>query len=185
MRSVTEATTTPQPVSLSEAKDQLGYAQSDTSSDTRIRRLIQAATLQWQHDTQTATTLKTIDERLPEFPLPSWRMYYRPVASVDSIMYFDENNVEQTLDPSAYSVDLPNRKIYEAVDTPWPATQFRWDAVTINYTAGEGIPTEISKQAILMQVDIMEELRGTTKEKDAAIKAYEMLAIRYGRGSYP
>jgi hypothetical protein len=57
--------------------------------------------------------------------------------------------------------------------------------VTINYTAGQSIPVEISKQAILMQVDIMEELRGTTKEKDAATRAYENLVIRYMRGSYP
>jgi hypothetical protein len=185
MRSVTAERTSPQPVSLSEAKDQLGYAQADTTSDTRISRLIVAATEQFEHDTQQATTLKTITEKLPMFPLPTWRAYTRPIDSVDSITYFDSNNDVQTLDPSEYSVDLPNRKIYSAVGFDFPSTYVRWDAVTISYTAGQSIPVEISKQAILMQVDIMEELRGTTKEKDAATRAYENLVIRYMRGSYP
>jgi len=185
MRSVTTDRTTPQPVSLSEAKDQLGYAQSDGSSDTRIKRVIIAATRQWEDDTQTATTPKGVTEDLPVFPPAEWRLYWRPVISVDSIMYYDEAGDQQTLSTDVYSVDLPNRKIYLNSGESWPALYDRYDAVRIAYVAGKDLQDEIAKQAILIQIDIMEELRGTTKEKDASVKLYENLVIRYERGSYP
>ena len=49
---------------------------------------------------------------------------------------------------------------------------------------GLGRP-EIAKQAILVQIDIFDELRGTTKEKDATIRLYENLVARFQRSSYP
>jgi hypothetical protein len=67
----------------------------------------------------------------------------------------------------------------------WPDFQERWDAVELTYIAGSAIVPEISKQAILVQCDIMEELRGTTKEKYATVQLYENLVARFQRSSYP
>jgi len=86
---------------------------------------------------------------------------------------------------SVYSVDVPNRQIHLAPDQDWPTIQARWDAIQIDYVAGVNVVPEIAKQAILVQCDIMEELRGTTKEKNATIKLYENLVARFCRSSYP
>jgi len=144
-----------------------------------------AATRQWEDDTQTQTVTNTVTENLMAWPGSEFRTYWRPLVSVTSISYFDEDGNQQTLDPSQYSVDAPNRKIYPAYGVTWPTTQERWDAIEIIYEAGSTQVPDIARQAILMQCDVMEELRGTTREKDAAIKAYEMLVTRYMRGSYP
>lgn len=185
MRSVTTDNTTPQPVSLEEVKDQLGFAQGDSYSDDRLNRLIVAATEQWEHDTQSVTTTRNVTEKIAAFPVPTWRLYYRPVQSFTSIQYYDADGALQTLATSVYSVDIPNRQIHLAPDQDWPTIQARWDAIQIDYVAGVNVVPEIAKQAILVQCDIMEELRGTTKEKNATIKLYENLVARFCRSSYP
>ena len=185
MRSVTTENTTPQPVSLEEVKDQLGFAQGDSYSDDRLNRLIVAATEQWEHDTQSVTTTRNVTEKIAAFPVPTWRLYYRPVQLFTSIKYYDADGVQQTLAASVYSVDVPNRQIHLAPDQDWPTIQTRWDAIQVDYVAGVAVVPEIAKQAILVQCDIMEELRGTTKEKDATIKLYENLVARFCRSSYP
>ncbi len=185
MRSVVEAITTPQPVTLMEVKDQLGFAAGDSYSDDRLIRLIVAATEQWEHDTQSITTERVITEKLPEFPPEEWRLYYRPVPAISSIKYFDPTGSEVTLNSSVYSYDSANRQIHLAYGQSYPSVQQRWDAVTIEYTAGVPVIPEIAKQAILVQCDVMEELRGTTKEKDATIRLYENLVTRFQRSSYP
>ncbi len=185
MRSVVEAFTTPQPVSLVEVKAQLGYSENDSSSDDRLTRLIVAATEIWERDTQSITTERVIHEKLPEFPEDGFRLYYRPVPAITSIKYFDPSGTEVTLPPTVYSYDAPNRMLYLANGQSFPGVQSRWDAVTIEYTAGLPVIPEIAKQAILVQCDVMEELRGTTKEKDATIRLYENLVLRFQRSSYP
>ena len=185
MTSVSQAVTTPQPVSLIEVKDQLGFAQGDSYSDDRLTRLIVAATEQWEHDTQSITTVRTVTENLPTIPPPTWRLYYRPVVSFTSFKYYDTAGTQQTLASSVYSIDIPNRKIHLAPDQEWPDFQERWDAIELTYIAGSAIVPEISKQAILVQCDIMEELRGTTKEKYATVQLYENLVARFQRSSYP
>lgn len=187
IRSVTRPTAVTYPVTLEEAKAQLGYAVADTSSDARLNLLIEAATRQWEDDTQSISVTGQAEEELPYLPGPDWRFYYRPEGVVDSIIYYDEDGSPQILDPSLYSVDYPNRRIFRAVDATWPTVQNRWDAVKITYGVGPktGDLSGLAKQAILMQIDIMEELRGTTKEKDATIKAYENIVARYQRSSYP
>lgn len=62
-----------------------------------------------------------------------------PVISVDSIVYADENNAEQTLDPAQYDVNLTREP---ATITPifggtgWPALYRSPNAVRIAFTAG-------------------------------------------------
>ncbi len=185
MRSVVEAFTTPQPVSLVEVKAQLGYSENDSSSDDRLTRLIVAATEIWERDTQSITTERVIHEKLPEFPEDGFRLYYRPVPAITSIKYFDPSGTEVTLPPTVYSYDAPNRMLYLANGQSFPGVQSRWDAVTIEYTAGSKVIPEISKQAILVKIDVLEELRGTTKEKDATLKLYQNLVLRFQRSSYP
>lgn len=61
-----------------------------------------------------------------------------PLISVDSITYYDEDNVLQTVDPASYFVEPlePVARVRFVTGYSWPATYERADAVRIDYTAG-------------------------------------------------
>jgi uncharacterized phiE125 gp8 family phage protein len=184
-RSVSVANPATEPLSLSEAKKHLEIGQSDTTHDVEVQSLIVAARELWEHDTQALTVSRAVTEKLDGWPDECWRFYHRPVQSVTSVNYYDALNNSQLLSSSIYSLDAPNRRLLVAVDEDWPDIETRWDAVTVVYVAGETIVPEIAKSAMKLQLDVLFELRGMTKEKDACLRAYENLVIRYQRSSYP
>ena len=62
-----------------------------------------------------------------------------PVASVVSVKYFDEDNVEHTWDTENYIVDL-NRtysRLSPSRDQQWPDNLREYDAIRIEYVVGE------------------------------------------------
>jgi len=64
-----------------------------------------------------------------------------PLSRVDSVQYYDTDNVLQTMPSTDYvivdgGVDRPS-VIYPAVDVTWPETQARPDAVVVTFWAGE------------------------------------------------
>ena len=64
-----------------------------------------------------------------------------PLQSVQSVQYFDENGVLQTLDPSQYVVDTTGMfgSIRPVMNGQWPRTQIDNPAsVIVSYTAGYG-----------------------------------------------
>ena len=174
-----------EPVSLIEAKEHCFVAQNDDTHDLKLRMCIVAARQQFEDDTNSLTVSRTVTENLSEWPQSDWRFYYRPIVSVDSVQYYDANNTQQTLATSVYTVDAPNRRLLLGVDETWPTITSRFDAITITYTAGQTLVSEIAKAAILLQVDILFDLRGMHKDKDAHIRAYENLVSRYHRPDYP
>lgn len=95
--------------------------------------------------------------RVQEFPaikLPKGR-----VQSVTSVKYFDTAGVEQTVDPSVYSVDTASTpgRVLLAPNQSWPGFQHRWDAVKVRYVVGwsaEEMPPAL-KQALLLLVSQM------------------------------
>lgn len=65
------------------------------------------------------------------------RMPRPKLKQVDSILYYDETENEQTLDASKYQVDTINSRIAPSVtEQTWPYTGETLNAVTITYTAG-------------------------------------------------
>jgi hypothetical protein len=68
-----------------------------------------------------------------------------PLQSVVSITYYDENNAQQTLDPSQYLVDIYSEpgRITPAPDTTWPATKRRANSVEITFVCGYGDAAEV------------------------------------------
>lgn len=184
-RSIAEVAPASEPVSLSDAKKHLEIAEADGTHDEQVSRLITAARQRWEKDTQRATVSRTYVENLSEWPDENWRFYHRPIIGVTSIQYYDADNAQQTLSSSIYSLDGPERRLFLAVDQDWPITETRWDAITITYTAGQTDTDAIAKQGMLLLIDFMFELRGTTKEKDSVIRAYDNLVEPYKRPSYP
>lgn len=82
-----------------------------------------------------------------------------PVQSIDSVVYADASNVDQTLAASRYSLHQDNRGPYlwlDAGDSSWPGTYLdRRDAVRITmrlgYLSPDDVPYEI-REAIKVMV---------------------------------
>jgi uncharacterized phiE125 gp8 family phage protein len=142
------------PVTLAEAK--LHLRVDGTDEDTLINALIAAATQQAENYTW-RTLMTTVYEYIADSFSKQIELDTFPIATIDSIKYYDLNNVQQTLIVSAYESNLnecpvlirPKENYY------WPDTIIRFDAVTVRFTAGyasaAAVPAAI-KQAILMIV---------------------------------
>jgi uncharacterized phiE125 gp8 family phage protein len=142
------------PVTLAEAK--LHLRVDGTDEDTLINALIAAATQQAENYTW-RTLMTTVYEYIADSFSKQIELDTFPIATIDSIKYYDLNNVQQTLIVSAYESNLnecpvlirPKENYY------WPDTKIRFDAVTVRFTAGyasaAAVPAAI-KQAILMIV---------------------------------
>lgn len=81
----------------------------------------------------------SLDAFRPVVPLE-----FPPIVSVQSVKYYDADNVLQTLPPSDYELgggSGPGR-LRPAPGKAWPATYPREDAVVVEYTAGYGATDE-------------------------------------------
>ena len=69
----------------------------------------------------------------------------RPVQSISHIKYRDADGILQTLDPSAYQVDLTSfiARVAPAYNTFWPATRCVMNAVEIQFVCGYGTAVSI------------------------------------------
>ena len=159
-----------QPVSLSEAKDHLGFPSSTTAHDNKTQGYLDAATdycQNWQNRTYFTTTL--------EFTYRSWpcgwnRPYLNgdmvlpratPLQSVTSIIWKDQSGSATTMDPSTYLVDTDSQPgaIVLPYGQAWPSSAlYPVNPIRVRYIAGHGaqsppIPFSPSiKQAILFMV---------------------------------
>lgn len=97
------------------------------------------------------------------------RLYRQDPASVAWVKYIDASGVEQTLDPSVYSVDAASApgSVRLAHGKSWPDVRQQWDAVRVQFTVGwddYDVPEPI-RQAVLILAAHMYERR--TPEVDS------------------
>ena len=178
---------TAEPITLSEAKKHLEIATSDTSHDVQITGLIQAAREQWEHDTDSVTTFRTLRVRIASWT-DGLSLPRSPIDSITSIQYFDGANALQTLSSSIYQ--LHDGSIRIAYLQVLPGTSARWDAWSINYRAGYSadgskVPA-VAKSAMLLLIGHYFENRDMLMS-DAlqSMRPYEALVRRFMRSSYP
>lgn len=72
-----------------------------------------------------------------------------PLVGVTSISYIDEDGNSQTLASTEYEVDtkaVGSARIVEAYDKTWPATRNTVNAVTVTFTAGDGIASAVPEK---------------------------------------
>lgn len=86
------------------------------------------------------------------------------LQSVDAVKYIDPNGVTQTMDPSAYVVDMISEPgvLTPKTGTYWPDTQNTTNAVQISFTAGYGAAVDVPagiKSWILLRVGALYENR--------------------------
>ena len=144
------------PVALAEAKAHLRVTHEE--DDAIITQYNDAAASFVETLADRVFTDRSITAMCATFPPMTGpiALSYSPVQTIDQILYYDPDGVQQTLDLADVSL-VPNEVglswIVLQPDATWPTTQVRPDAITITYTAGYGgdvnVPPE-AKQAILL-----------------------------------
>jgi hypothetical protein len=66
-----------------------------------------------------------------------------PTAKIDSITYYDAYNEQQEYDDWNLFADSEPGELRQALDTSWPTTIQRRDAVTITFWAGQIVPLTV------------------------------------------
>lgn len=174
-----------EPVTTAEAKAQLSIAASDTAHDTRLSRLITAARQKYEYDTHTNLLAATYDDTFDRL-YDSMRLTQRPVSSVSSVKYYDEDGVQQTLSTDVYSFDSALQEIRLDVQQSWPDTQQRWDSVVVRYVTGYSTVPETAKHAILLLVAFWFEMADMIVSPNMiSTAAYDALVAVHQRSTYP
>lgn len=155
-------------VSIEEAKRACDYEDNDRNG--QFRSWIRAATLQVEHDTETALLSQTCKLYLPWFP-DVIEIHKPPVTSVSSITYVDGDGTTQTLSASYYQSNLKKTPplIREAYGYSWPTTRSDTEnAVTVTFLAGytdvNDQKLELFKEAVKVKVRRM--YQGCGDERD-------------------
>lgn len=161
-----------EPISLVQAKQWLRIDSAD--EDVLLTALIEAArtyvetftgraliTQQWELSLDAFPGNDRLYDLHPSYPPPNADRYYlrhrlpddsdtirlprAPLASVESVKYYDPTGALQTLATSSYFADTraqPGR-VVRADGIDWPDTQVRPNAVVVAYTCGYGTPNQV------------------------------------------
>jgi uncharacterized phiE125 gp8 family phage protein len=176
-------TAPPMVMSVVELRDDLLISHAE--HDTRLKRCLQRAEayldghsgiLGWAMLTQQWTL------KLPGFT-NVMKLPLGPLQQVDSITYFDSDDVQQTLSTDVYAVLDDPRRPYVKLKTgqSYPATYLRDDAVTITFTVGHTSADDVNpavKAAISMLAGYFyENTEAATVERThpVAIGVYDIL----------
>lgn len=101
--------------------------------------LIQAAREDVEQKTGRSLITQEREIKFDFFPcLDSIYLSHGPVQSVEAVKYFDQDDVEQTLDANDYWVDTHSEIARIVIKESWPSTKTRPNAITVEYTAGYG-----------------------------------------------
>lgn len=153
------------PISVTDLKVQLRLDTSDTSEDTYLTNIINAAVEMCEKYTRRDLINKTYVTYRDSFS-DIIEIRRSKLQSITSIQYYDTNNTLQTLDTSVYSItdEADYSAVYLNPGKSWPSTYRKPQAVKITFVAGYGslatnVPAVI-KQGLLMHAAMMYENRG-------------------------
>ena len=143
-----------EPVTLTEAKTQLGIAAADTSNDTKITALISAARRHFESRTHRALIHRTLTFTSDYFPSTDTLLAlpWAPLSSVTSVKYYDADGNQQTWNSANY-LAITNREpggIALKYGVAWPTIRWQPQAVEIVYVAGHAasVTTAVPQEAI-------------------------------------
>lgn len=164
---------TPSPYTslLDQAKEHMRIHSTFTDDDAYISTLILAAESRCELQCRRSFVIATKTLSLDKFPAGEIQVPYPPLSIVNSVKYYDSDNVQITLTENTdYEVDLTatNGLIRPCYDVAWPETYSRYGAVLISYDAGYAasdlnLPTPLI-YAILMFVAHLYEHRETVSD---------------------
>lgn len=128
-----------EPVTLDEVKAQAVITAGNTD-DALLTRLIKVARQEAENLTHRTLIASGWLRTLDAFPA-AVHLIRGPVISVDSILYDDEDGIEQTLNPADFVLDKSDGMrcyVVPAYGKAWPSTRAHINAVRVAYTAGFG-----------------------------------------------
>ncbi len=143
---------TVEPVSLEEAKKQLGVEHD--LQEALITRCLKSAREWCENAQERSYCPQTWYLYRDDFPADNGpiKLERPPITAVTSIKYTTSDGVQNTLAPADYVVSLPQAKIMPAYGLTWPTdTLTVIDAVVVEFAAGTAAEVpEKTKQAILL-----------------------------------
>lgn len=174
----TKSTTQPAAlaVSLAAVKETLRIMPADTSLDLTISLWCRGVIEDAEHELGRSLVTQGWRLTLDEFP-DALRLDYPPLISVQSVTYYDANDVLQTLDPADYLVDNVTEPGYVVPGRgkAWPDTSDRVNAVMVDYTAGYGVSDASVPACVQLYIlaKLVEQFDPATKEfKETAQSVY-------------
>ena len=171
-----------EPVTLEEARYQVGVPAGVDYHDTNLTRLITAAREKVETDTGRAIITQTWEMAIDLLPFGINALYLprSPVQSVTYIKYYDTTNTQQTLSTATYKtlLDREPGEIRLHWQQIWPLLYWEPGVVTVRFVAGYGdtaanVPQSL-KQALLLLIGWWFEdptAMQTNNRTDAAYKA--------------
>jgi hypothetical protein len=122
------------PVSIPEAKHQLGYFHSE--DDAQVAGLIVTATREAEHYTGVISLFRTVKETFSNWPAGEIVLAGLPFAKLDTVQYYDAAETLQTLSPSLYRLYNHELNAEIEIKETWPDLFDRKDAVQVTYRVG-------------------------------------------------
>lgn len=125
-----------EPLTLAEARAQLGLSTDEPADDGLITALVSAAR---QHaESYTNATIAACTRRLDVDSFGDVIALPKPrVQSVVELSYLDADGVRRVLDSASYKLD-PTGYVVPAAGTTWPSTSPEIHAVRVDYVCGYG-----------------------------------------------
>lgn len=132
-----------EPITLAEAKLHLRVEHS--ADDDLITSLMAAARQQAEHELGRPLITQTWERVLDAFPAEAIELGMPPVQSIVHIKYIDEDEVEQTLSSSLYTLDSDTEPGWAVpdIDTDWPDTLDTVNAVRVRFLCGYGTSDDV------------------------------------------
>ena len=107
------------------------------------------------------------------------RLPMKPIKSIESLKYYDDDNIQQTLSAALYEFDETGRLRSTATNV-WPSTYDRYNAIEVNYTAGDlslGKLPEDLRLALRLLVGHFEKNRENTNFAQALTIPFDFKAL--------
>lgn len=136
---------TAEPLDLDLVKLQLKV--SGAEEDALLLNQIQAVRRQVEHKIGRKLGQQIWELVLDAFPAVELDLGVPDVSSVTSITYFDNEGVNQTLAPAAYTLDLEsadNGWVLPIADTTWPLTARAVNVVRVRFVCGAQPTAEVT-----------------------------------------
>lgn len=159
LRSRRTADPTDLPLTVAYVRDHVLRVANGTVEDTHIERLIMTAVDLYEDETQKAAMPQTWELILSGFPYAQIELPRPPFISITSISYHDDDDASQTWggSPAEYVVTPSGRYVpavlTPVVDSSFPSTATRADAVTITYQCGHAgamLESELTGMALVI-----------------------------------
>lgn len=168
-------------VATGAAEEPLTVAEAQThlridGDETYLDMLIAAARTQCEAFTCRTMVSTVYDQYFDDFGPEEFLLLWGPVSEVNSIQYYDEDDVLQTLAASAYHVDnvMDRARIVLDDDSDWPEVEDKPNGVKITYTAGytnaAAVPAQLKYAMLLMIGEMYERRENHVKNLPTAVE---------------